>query len=69
MSDSLAVRLDRAIAALPRSYPGPGGAVAVLREGEVLVRHAWGYANAERRIPFTPRTPVSYTHLTLPTKA
>jgi D-aminopeptidase len=30
--------------------------VAVLRNGEVLVRHAWGWANAERRIPFTPRT-------------
>ena len=52
----IASRLDRAIAALPRAYPGPGGAVAVLREGRVLVRHAWGYANAERRIPFTPRT-------------
>lgn len=49
-------RLDRAVAALPRAYPGPGGAVAVLRQGEVLVRHAWGWANAERRIPFTPRT-------------
>jgi D-aminopeptidase len=30
--------------------------VAVLRDGEVLVRHAWGWANAERRIPFTPRS-------------
>ncbi|MBR0681885.1 D-aminopeptidase [Roseomonas eburnea] len=49
-------RLDRAIASLPRSYPGPGGAVAVLRQGETLARHAWGWANAERRIPFTPRT-------------
>jgi D-aminopeptidase len=28
----------------------------VLRRGSVLVRHAWGWANAERRIPFTPRT-------------
>ncbi len=44
------------MAALPRAYPGPGGAVAVLRAGEVLVRHAWGWANAELRIPFTPRT-------------
>jgi len=49
-------RLDRAVEALPRAYAGPGGAVAVLRDGEVLVRHAWGWANAERRIPFTPRT-------------
>ena len=56
MQAQLAARLDRALAALPLAHPGPGGAAAVLRQGEVLVRHAWGYANAERRIPFTPRT-------------
>jgi D-aminopeptidase len=50
------VRLDLAVQDLAFAYPGPGGAVAVLRDGEVLVRHAWGFANAERRIPFTPRT-------------
>lgn len=53
---SIGSRLDQALKQLPRTYPGPGGAVAVLRDGEVLVRHAWGWANAERRIPFTPRT-------------
>jgi len=56
VTNVLAARLDRALAALPSAYPGPGGAVAVLRDGEVLVRHAWGFANAERRIAFTPRT-------------
>ncbi len=56
MTTSLATQLDPAIDALPRAYPGPGGAVAVLREGETLVRHTWGWANAERRIPFTPRS-------------
>ncbi len=56
MTTSLATRLDRALATLPRAYPGPGGAVAVLRNGEALVRHTWGWANAERRIAFTPRT-------------
>jgi D-aminopeptidase len=50
----MTVSLDRAVANLARAFPGPGGAVAVLRRGEVLVRHAWGWANAERRIPFTP---------------
>ena len=49
-------RLDRLLETLPRAYPGPGGAVAVLRDGETLARHAWGWANAERRIPFTPHT-------------
>jgi len=53
---SLMTRIDRILEALARSYPGPGGACAVLREGEVLVRHAWGWANAEQRIAFTPRT-------------
>ncbi|MDR3536803.1 MAG: D-aminopeptidase [Acetobacteraceae bacterium] len=56
MTSSLTTRLDRVLTTLPRAYPGPGGAVAVLRDGEVLVRHAWGWANAERRIAFTPRT-------------
>ena len=28
----------------------------MLRKGEVVVRHTWGWANAERRIAFTPRT-------------
>jgi D-aminopeptidase len=53
---TLASRLDRAIAALPQTYPGPGGACAVVHNGEILARHAWGYANAERRLPFTPQT-------------
>ena len=56
MATDLAARLDRLIARLPATHAGPGGAIAVLRRGEVLVRHAWGYANAERRIAFTPRT-------------
>jgi D-aminopeptidase len=56
MTTNIAARLDRAIDAVQRAYPGPGGAVGVLRNGEALVRHAWGWANAERRIPFTPRT-------------
>jgi len=52
----LPTRLDRALDAIARDYPGPGGGAAVVRDGEVLVRHAWGWANAELRIPFTPRT-------------
>src|SRR5215469_6152773 len=56
MTTSIATRLDHVIEALPRAYPGPGGAVAVLRNGESLIRHAWGWANAERRITFTPRS-------------
>jgi D-aminopeptidase len=52
----LIARLETSLAGLPRAYPGPGGAVAVLKDGQTLIRHAWGFANAELRIPFTPRT-------------
>lgn len=48
--------LDRAVEQIARKYPGPGGAIAVLKRGEVLIRHTWGWANAERRIPFTPKS-------------
>ncbi|WP_068173203.1 D-aminopeptidase [Neokomagataea thailandica] len=56
MSVSFSPALDAAIRSLPQRYPGPGGAVAIIHRGEVITRHSWGYANAERRIPFTPAT-------------
>jgi D-aminopeptidase len=49
-----ASRLDRVLEGLPQAYPGPGGAAAVLRRGEVVASRVWGYANAERRIAVTP---------------
>ncbi len=55
-SRALASRLEAVIKDLPRAFAGPGGAVAVLKDGEVLARHAWGWANVERRTPFTPST-------------
>ena len=48
--------LDRAIEDLPSRYPGPGGAVAVVENGEAVVRHAWGFANLETGSPFTTAT-------------
>ncbi|MXV45270.1 D-aminopeptidase [Saccharibacter sp. 17.LH.SD] len=54
MSPSLSHRLDAAISSLAQTYPGPGGAVAVLHEGKVITRRCWGYASLERRLPFTP---------------
>ncbi|WP_081562911.1 MULTISPECIES: D-aminopeptidase [Acetobacteraceae] len=47
-------RLKEEMHATASRYPGPGGAVAVLHEGEVIARHCWGYASLERRLPFTP---------------
>src|SRR6476620_6669495 len=48
--------LDQAIDALPLLYPGPGGAVAVVKDGVPIIRHGWGFANLETRQPFTPAT-------------
>jgi D-aminopeptidase len=53
---SVAARLDQVLKTLPQTYAGPGGAVAVIKDGKPILRHAWGFANAERRIPFTPKT-------------
>ncbi|MCX8998069.1 D-aminopeptidase [Rhizobiaceae bacterium BDR2-2] len=55
MSQSLSP-LERIVAALPLHWRGPGGAVAVVRNGEVLVRHAWGYADLDRRMPMSPQS-------------
>lgn len=51
-----AAAIEKAVEALPQSYRGPGGAVAVVRDGEVLVRHAWGYSDLDRRVEMTPGT-------------
>lgn len=48
--------LDRAIEDLPSRYPGPGGAVAVVKDGVPIVRHGWGFASLETRQPYTTAT-------------
>ncbi|MBM3546523.1 MAG: D-aminopeptidase [Alphaproteobacteria bacterium] len=48
--------LDRAIATVVRQHGGIGGAAAVVKNGEVLLRHSWGWADQDRRYPFTPAT-------------
>lgn len=57
MTDTVASRLDTVLDTLPTRYPGPGGAVAVVKDGRVLAQRAWGWADAARRIPFTAQTP------------
>jgi D-aminopeptidase len=48
--------LDSVLADLPLAYPGPGGAAAVLRNGQVIARQSWGFADLANRTVFTPRT-------------
>lgn len=57
-------RLNRAVAALPERFRGPGGAVAVVKDGEVVLRHAFGYSDLEARMPFAPTTLVPICSIT-----
>lgn len=49
-------KLPAAIEALALRFKGPGGAVAVIENGETLVRHSWGYANVSTGVVMTPMT-------------
>jgi CubicO group peptidase (beta-lactamase class C family) len=41
---------------VPALYRGPGGAIAVLKDGELVGQHVWGFSDLERRIPMTAET-------------
>lgn len=47
--------VDSALKAVQETYRGPGGAVAVVHNGQVFQR-VWGFADMERRIPMTTQT-------------
>lgn len=49
-------KLKEAAAKVPSSKRGPGGALAVLKDGEVVHQHTWGYANMETREKIEPDT-------------
>ncbi len=46
--------LAAAVASLPERFKGPGGAVGVMKDGEVVIREAWGYADPDTGLPMTP---------------
>lgn len=48
--------LEAFVHAIPQNYKGPGGAVAVVRNGEIVLRHAWGFADLAARKAMTPET-------------
>ena len=41
---------------IPAQYRGPGGAVAIVKDGELAAQHVWGFADLVQRIPFEPST-------------
>ena len=56
--------LEHALGRVLAMHAGTGGALAVLREGSVLARHAWGWADAERRLAFAASTPFRMCSIT-----
>ena len=48
--------LERVAAELTDSIRGPGGAVGAIKDGVVVLRHAWGYADPKRHLPVTSAT-------------
>ncbi|KAE8368060.1 beta-lactamase/transpeptidase-like protein [Aspergillus caelatus] len=41
---------------IPSRYRGPGGALAVLKDGKLVGEHLWGFADMQSLIPMTPST-------------
>lgn len=56
MSDFDSAALEAMIRSLPGRFNGPGGVVGVVKDGEVLHRQAWGFADLDRRVPMTAGT-------------
>jgi CubicO group peptidase (beta-lactamase class C family) len=53
---SLAHDAQQILDTVPSLHRGPGGAVAVLQNGELIAEKTWGYANLDERIPVKPQT-------------
>lgn len=51
-----AIDAQRLVESIPSLYRGPGGACALLKDGKVIGKHTWGYADLEKRIPMTADT-------------
>ncbi|WP_313529233.1 D-aminopeptidase [Shinella sp.] len=48
--------LERALNCLPLRFRGPGGVAGVVKDGKVVARRAWGFADMYRRLPMAAKT-------------
>jgi CubicO group peptidase (beta-lactamase class C family) len=51
-----AEEVQKVLETIPSQFRGPGGALAVIKDGELVAQKTWGYANLEKRIPVTSKT-------------
>jgi len=54
MTDIRHAALEHALNLLPDRYRGPAGVAGVVKDGKVIARRAWGFADMEGRRPMTP---------------
>jgi len=52
------------LATVALRYRGPGGAVAVLKDGEVIGQRVWGWADMNERIPLSAKTQMPICSIT-----
>jgi CubicO group peptidase (beta-lactamase class C family) len=48
--------VEHILATIPSLYRGPGGALAVLKDGKLIAQYAYGYADLGKRIPMSTDT-------------
>ncbi|KAJ5242664.1 Peptidase S12 aminopeptidase DmpB domain C [Penicillium citrinum] len=56
--------IEQVLETTARRYGGPGGAIAVIKDGNLLGQRIWGYADLDKRIPLTPRTQMPICSIT-----
>lgn len=49
---------------IPLHYRGPGGALAILRDGELIGQRVWGFADLNERTPLTAQTQMPICSIT-----
>ncbi|KAH7029861.1 glycine d-alanine aminopeptidase [Microdochium trichocladiopsis] len=60
MADSI----DKILSAAADKFRGPGGCLAVVRDGQLVGQHVWGFAQLDEGIPFTAQTLVPICSIT-----
>ncbi len=48
--------LEQALNLLPDQHRGPAGVAGVVKDGQIIARRAWGYADMYRALPMTAQT-------------
>lgn len=46
--------IENVLDTVARKYRGPGGAIAVVKDGDLVGQRIWGYADVDQRVPLTP---------------